>query len=250
MAAVRRRCAARVITVSEAARRSYLKTGWDRSDRVVAVHNGIVDGARPGSGGAVRRELGLGPDELVVAMVSVLRRGKGHDVGARAIAALSERFPHLRLLVLGDGPARAAIETDLAALGPRALMTGHRDDVLEVLDAVDVLVHPTSADAFPTALLEAMAARVPAIATEVGGVPEIIRDGETGILIPPPPNAHELASALEPLLVDPALRDRLGRRARKRYEGEFTAVRWFERLAPVYDIALSQRARARRRQRR
>ena len=240
MAAVRRRCAARVIAVSEAARQSYLDQSLDRPERVVAVHNGIVDGATPGAGRAVRAELGIPPEAPVLATLSVLRHGKNHGVSADAVRLLRDRFPDLRLLIFGDGPERTNIERYTRDLGERVIFTGHREDVLSVLDAVDVLVHPTSVDAFPTALLEAMAARVPAVATAVGGIPEAVEDGETGILIEPPPTAEALAAALIPLLDDRAFRARLGARGRERFEARFTVDRWFERLLAVYEIALAR----------
>jgi glycosyltransferase involved in cell wall biosynthesis len=240
MAAVRRRCAARVIAVSEAARQSYLDQSLDRPERVVAVHNGIVDRATPGTGRAVRAELGIPAEAPVIATLSVLRHGKNHDISAEAVRLLGDRFGDLRLLIFGEGPERPNIERYTRDLGERVMFTGHRDDVLNVLDAVDVLVHPTSVDAFPTALLEAMAARVPAVATAVGGIPEAVEDGETGILIEPPPTAAALAAALAPLLEDRTLRERLGARGRERFEAQFTVDRWLERLLAVYDVALTR----------
>jgi glycosyltransferase involved in cell wall biosynthesis len=234
MSAVRRRCAARVITVSEAARRSYLDQRLDTPERVVTVHNGIVDRAEPGAGEVVRAELGIPAEAPVIATLSVLRHGKNHDLSAAAATLLSDRFPDLRLLILGEGPERARIEHETRHLGDRVVFTGHRDDVLRVLDAVDVVVHPTSVDAFPTALLEAMAARVPAVATAVGGIPEAIEDGVTGVLIDPPPTSESLAAAVAPLLEDPAARLRLGARGRERFEERFTADRWIARLFEVY----------------
>jgi glycosyltransferase involved in cell wall biosynthesis len=237
----RRRCNYRVIAVSEAARESYLKTHWDRPEHVVTVHNGIVDRARPGAGRVVRSELGLAPDDLVVAMVGVLRPGKGHEVAAQAAESLLARFPKLRLLVVGDGPARPVVERAMAPLKDRAVLAGYREDILNVLDAVDVLIHPSSIDAFPTALIEAGAARVPIVTTNVGGIPEIVTDGENGILIDAPPEAGALADALASLLAQPELRKRLGEEGRRRYEGRFTVSRWLARLQGLYQGALSSR---------
>lgn len=237
-ALTRRYCAARIIAVSDAARRSYLNTGWDRAEHVVTVHNGIADTASPGAGAVVRRELGIAADELVLGMVSVLRGWKGHEAAAAAVDLLQERFPRLRLLIVGDGPKRGELEHALAGLGDRVLFAGYRDDVIKVLDAVDVLVHPSSIDAFPTALLEAMAAGVPTVATAVGGIPEAVVDGETGVLIAAPATAQDLVAALEPLLCDRQLRLRIGARGRARFESDFRVDRWIERLLPVYETAL------------
>jgi glycosyltransferase involved in cell wall biosynthesis len=244
IAAVRRRCAARVIAVSDAARRAYLAEGWDRSEHVVTIHNGIVDRAQSGAGPGIRGELGIEPDELVLVMVSVLRGGKGHTVAAATAERLAARHPALRLLVLGDGPKRAEIERSMSGLGERVIFAGYRTDVAAVLDAADVLVHPSRADAFPTALLEAMAAGVPSVATAVGGIPEAVAEGETGFLIPAPPRADDLADALEPLLADEGLRARMGAAARARFEAEFTVGRWLERLIALYEETIQQFPRA------
>jgi glycosyltransferase involved in cell wall biosynthesis len=235
----RRHGARAVITVSEAARRVYLDTGWDRPERVVAVHNGIVDRSAPGAGPRVRSELGIGPLDPVLAMIAVLRRDKNHAVAVEATKRLLGRFPDLRLLILGDGLDRDHVAEVAAPLGDRAIMTGHRDDVMEVLDAVDVLVHPTLRDAFPTTLLEAAAARVPAVATAVEGIPEIVEADRTGLLIDAPPSAEDLTGALGRLLDDPALRERLAQGARQSFEQRFTVERWLDRLLPVYERALA-----------
>jgi glycosyltransferase involved in cell wall biosynthesis len=238
-ALARRRAARRLVAVSDAARDAYLARGWDRPDRVVTVPNGVARMAQPGAGPAIRAELGLGPDDVVAAMVTVLRPGKGHDVAAAALAALRPQHPRLRLLVLGDGPDRAAIERALAPLGDAAVMAGHRDDVMRVLDAVDVLVHPTRADAFPTALLEAMAAGVPIVATAIGGIPEIVEHGRTGLLVPAPPQPADVAAALGTLVGDPGQRAALAAAGRDRFAARFAVEPWARRLRAVYDDVLA-----------
>jgi glycosyltransferase involved in cell wall biosynthesis len=239
MSLVRRRYAHVVIAVSDAARRAYLETGWDVPEHVVTVRNGILALNRPGSGRAVRERLGLAPDDLVVSMVTVLRRGKGHDAALAAVSSLAERFPRLRLVIAGDGPDRAEIERLAAPLGARAVLAGHLDDVMELLDATDVLLHPTHVDAFPTALLEAMAAGVPIVATAVGGIPEMVESGTNGVLISSPPQPAALSEALVPLLEDERLRRRVGERGRERFEREFTAEAWATRMRTVYESATS-----------
>ena len=238
MSFMRRRSDAAVVAVSDAARAAYLDTGWESPERVVTVHNGIVDEVKPGAGAAVRERLGLGAGDLVVSMVTVLRRGKGHDAAIAAVSQLAGRFPSLRLVIAGDGPDRPEIEALAAGGGDAVVMAGHVEDVMALLDATDVLLHPTLVDAFPTALLEAMAARVPIVATAVGGIPEIVEPGEGGVLIEAPPAPDSVAAALAPLLEDAGLRERLARGGRERFEQEFTAEAWARRMRAVYEAAL------------
>jgi glycosyltransferase involved in cell wall biosynthesis len=237
-ALARRRCAHRVIAVSDAARHAYLAEGWDSEKHVVTIRNGSAATPEPGAGQAVRQELGLASDDLVVAMLTVLRPGKGHDVAAAAVRSLAERFPGLRLLVAGDGYSRDAVEARIRDLGRAGMMAGHRDDVMALLDACDVLLHPSSFDAFPTGLIEAMAAGVPVLSTRVGGIPEIVEEGETGILVDAPPTVEGVSAALAELLDDPERRRLMGAQGRERYEREFTAEAWAARLSALYREAI------------
>lgn len=235
----RRHCSAVVVTVSDRARAALLDAGYGRGAQLVTVHNGVDADPEPGKGREVRAELGLDADDLVVTMVSVLRDGKGHEIAIGAFRALRGRHPNLRLLIVGDGPRRDHVYGMAGALGGDAVLAGHRDDVIDVLDASDVLLHPSHTDAFPTALLEAFAASVPVVATAVGGIPEIVTDGESGVLVAPPPQSEAVARALERVIDDQALRRRLGAAGRHRFEAEFSARRWAQRMREVYEVALS-----------
>ena len=250
IALARLACCQRVVTVSEAARASYLAAWPARRDRVVTVHNGIAAPPRPGTGRAVRAELGIAPGDQVIAMITVLREGKGHRVAAEAVSALRERLPDVRLLILGDGPAREEVRALAAPLGDAAIVAGHRGDVMEVLDATDVLLHPSRVDAFPTALLEAMAAGVPVVASRVGGIPEIVDDGHSGVLVEAPPRVEPLARVLGDLLADPSRRRALAAAGRARFEERFTIEAWMRRLSAVYEATIADAPRARGRRRR
>ena len=244
MRLARRSTAARLIAVSESARAAYLAAGGMRPERVVVVRNGIAGTPQPGAGRAVRAELGIGEAELVVAMISWLRPEKAHDVALAAVAELLTSLPELRLLVVGDGPLRGEVTRAAAALGDRALVTGYRADVMALLDAADVLLHPSRRDALPTTIIEAMAASTPVVATRVGGIPEIVEDDVSGVLVPAPPVASELAGALGALLRDPPRRRRLAAAAHARFEQEFTARRWAARMGELYRSVLASRGAA------
>jgi glycosyltransferase involved in cell wall biosynthesis len=233
----RRRFHRRVVAVSDHIRAAYLATGADRPEHVSTVHNGISAQAEPGAGAAVRHELGLDLSAPVVAIVGVLRPGKGHELAVSAVEELRRELPGLRLLIVGEGPARDHVEQLAARLGPAAVLTGHRDDVMAVLDAADVLLHPSLADVFPTVLLQALAAGLPIVASEVGGIPEIVEDGRTGLLVPPPLTASVFAEPLGRVLRDADLRRVLAEQGRRRFEQEFTADRWAARLRSVYEQA-------------
>ena len=131
----------------------------------------------------------------------------------------------------------AAARQHAARLGEGAVLTGHREDVMELLDATDVLIHPSRFDAFPTTLLEAMAASVPIVATDVGGIPEIVLGGQTGVLVGPPPTGEAFAAAVAPLLDDPGLREALGSQGRQyvvdRYRWPVIEEIWRESIEQV-----------------
>jgi glycosyltransferase involved in cell wall biosynthesis len=236
----RRYCASRVIAVSDSARGVYSSQAIVDPEQVVTIHNGIDVPAQPGAGVSVRSELGLHEDDLVVGMVSALRPVKGHDVALAAIEQLTRRYPRVRLLIVGAGPSAGEIARRAAPLGGSVVLAGARYDVMRVLDAVDVCLHPSRADAFPTTLIEAMAASVPVVATAVGGIPEIIDDGGAGILVPAPPTAEAVAGALARMLDDPQLRQDLAQSGRRRYEQEFTSGPWIRSVRALYDAVLAE----------
>jgi glycosyltransferase involved in cell wall biosynthesis len=234
-------CAARVIVVSDSARRAYLnqRRGMDR--RVVRIYNGIDLETVPGSGAAVRHELGIRSDDLLVGMVSALRPEKGHDIAIEAIAKLRASIPRLRLLIAGQGRLTSELARLAEPLGDSVILAGYRADVPAVFDALDVCIHPSRLDAFPTTLIEALAASVPVLATAVGGIPEIIDDGRTGVLVPAPPSSDDLAHELSLLLADPARRDALADAGRSAYLERFTARPWLQSTRALYDAVLEER---------
>ncbi len=233
-------CDTRVIVVSESARRAYVHETWGMGARVVQIYNGVDLVPAPGSGAAVRRELGIGAEDLVVGMVSALRPEKGHDIAIEAVGRLRERFPQLRLLIAGQGALAAQLERLAAPLGDAVVLAGRRNDVAGVFDALDICLQPSRMDAFPTSLIEALAASVPVIASEVGGIPEIIENGTTGVLLAPPPNAEVLSCELGSLLSDRPRRERFAAAGHAAYLERFTTGPWLERTRGLYDEILRE----------
>lgn len=239
--AVRRLVAGRVIVVSESARRAYLARSSIDPARVVVVRNGIVGRRAAGRGRSVRAELGLDPGDSVVVLTAPLRREKGHRLAFAALAALRPRVPRLRALVLGEGPDAGYVSGLAAELGAEVSMLGHRDDVMAVLDAADVVLHTPETDALPTTLIEAGAAGAPVVATATGGIPEIVVDEETGLLVATDSSPATVADAVERVLASPSLRTRLGAAARERFELRFAAEPWARRLRSIYVELLTER---------
>ncbi|HLE83314.1 MAG TPA: glycosyltransferase, partial [Thermoanaerobaculia bacterium] len=246
LVAVANRWAARALAVSGAARDAWAAAGL-APERLTVVHNGVdVGGVRRGAGeaaarAAIRRELGVAADAPLALTVSVLRAGKGLEVLLEAVPAVLDALPRARFAVVGDGPARDSLQASAAAAGLTAALvwTGFRRDVPALLAAADLFVLPSLDDAFPTALLEAMAAGLPVVATRAGGIPEIVDDGATGVLVPAEDPAA-LARAVAALLADPAARRALGRAGRRRVAERFSTADWLGRLERVYAEALGR----------
>jgi glycosyltransferase involved in cell wall biosynthesis len=227
----RMRTAERTVAVSDALRDWYLSHSGAPPESVVTLRNGVPD---PGPSDlaeteAVRRELDVPEHALVAVMVAVMRPGKGHDVLIEA-ARLVEDSSVVFVLV-GGGVEEPGLRAD-AAGDDRIVFAGFRDDVSRVLAASDFVVHPSLADALPTALIHALAAGRPIIASDVGGIPEIVP--ERGGLLVPPGDAAALASAIDRMASAADTRDWMGKRGRERYDAEFQAITWAEGLRDLY----------------
>ena len=210
------RLATHVTAVSEAAADSAVALGVSRA-RVTVIPNG-VDAARFADGApAERARLELGADgSPLVGSVGCLAARKDYGTLLEALARLAGRGTAFRAALVGDGVERAALEARAEALGltPRVRFLGERADVERLLPGMDLFVLSSREEGIPNALLEAMAAARPCVATAVGGTPEVLRDGETGWLVPPGDPAA-LAEALAEALARPEEARRRGEAARR-----------------------------------
>lgn len=222
------------ICVAESERVSGLATRACDPQRTVVIRNG-VDAGTP-----VRtRSDGAAPTILAVGR---LQRPKDPLTLARALGLLRARFS---AVIVGGGPDRPRLEAELRRLGlERAVvLAGDRSDVADRLARADVFVLSSISEGLPISILEAMAAELPVVASSVGGVPEAVEDGDTGLLVPPR-DPVRLAAALERLLVDPALRRRLGSNGRERVREHFSLEAFQQAHVAVYRRELVRRERA------
>jgi glycosyltransferase involved in cell wall biosynthesis len=232
------RFASSFASISEADRHRMVEVVGVPAEKVPLMPLGLVPRARP-QGRTIRDELGIGSDVPVVGTISVLRPQKALHVLLEAFAAVLRARPDARLLVVGDGPERTSLEALAADLGiaPSVTLLGFRTDVARLLAAFDVFALSSSFEGTPIAILEAMHAARPVVATAVGGVP-VLLDGGCGLLVPPgdPP---ALAAALEKVLADPALAESVGRRAAERVAASYgfahTVRAWENLYTELYE---------------
>ena len=175
----------------------------------------------------VLTEFGIPDDDPVVGILAVLRPEKDHVTFLRAARIVIDQMPRARFLIIGDGPMRPALEKMCTDLGitSNVHFAGNRTDVAQMLRAIDVFtLTSTTVECLPFALLEAMASARPAVCTSVGGVPEMIKEGESGYLVPQK-DPEQLASRLVSLLSDPQSARRMGRVGREYLEAKFALDR-------------------------
>src|SRR5262249_21520095 len=199
---------------------------------------------------AVRRELGVAADALVTGMVGPLSARQGHVTFLEAAALIRDARPDARFLIVGDGRLERELRRAAArlGLGDACLFAGGQTDVHDVIAAMDIFVSPSLDECVPTALLEAMALERPVVATEVGGVPEIVQPRITGLLVEPG-DARAIADACLEVAANTALADALRTRARDAVEARFTAAHSGKALMEAYrGVALIPKSAPRFRQ--
>ncbi len=234
----------RVTTVSDHVRQHLIDRGVP-AGKVATVYSPIVL-PPPVERSTLRAVLGLADDDIVVGCVAVMRATKGHKDLIDAIAPLMASRPKLHLVFVGGGsPVFEQTQAYVAELGlqDRIHLMGMRRDVPNLLAGFDLFALATQQEASGTVYVEAQASGLPVIGTDVGGVSEMFRDGETGILVPPK-NPEALTAALVRLIDDAGLRRSMGEAGRKMVwdEGVFSPARLAETTEAVYAKWLAERA--------
>jgi len=238
----------KVFPVSRQIQRS-LEAGGVLPERLRVIYSGLDTSAVPvqADGHQIRHEFGIPVDVPLIGTVGNLFPRKGYEVMLRALPTILKSLPELHYLVVGGG--NAAYETRLRSLvkelgvANRVHFAGFQDPVYSYLAAIDLYVHPALTEGFGIAVLEAMAMRKPVVATATGGLPEIVQDGETGIVVlPGDPDA--LAQSVSELLQDSARCRQLGEAGRTRVATHFTVESMMDQLVSGYGTLLGRRVPA------
>ncbi len=230
----------RVLVNSEAVRDYIVNVNGAKQEKIVVIRNGLIvsDEAvatRREAHDKLRYELGLGRDAKIVGMVARLDPIKGHRYFLEAAARVARSFPDAHFALIGNGPLRGEIEEQISRLGleRRAHLLGDRPDAGRLVAAFDVAALSSLHEGLPNAVLEAMAAGIPVVATAVGGVTELISDGETGLLVPPA-NAAALAECIELALSRERESREMGERGRRFALSAFGMGRMVESVERLY----------------
>lgn len=223
----------RVVGVSQGVIET-LKRGGVDPKKLHLIYTGIdTEKFRPNPSARVqfRREIGVKEGEVLIGIVAVLREAKRHQDLIKAVAPLQR----VKLVIVGDGPQRHNLEKLITqmGLGEKVKLVGARDDVEKIYPALDIFALPSRHEALGTALLEAQSSGVPVVGSRVGGIPEAIAEGETGLLFTPL-NLEELREKLKILIDNPHLRKKMGTAGRHRIISHFSITSMTTQTTHLY----------------
>lgn len=184
---------------------------------------------------SVRGENGFSKDDFIIGTIGSLIPKKGHEFLVEAVARIQASTPNLKLMLVGDGSARGELEELVRSRGlnSRTVFLGWRSDIPRLMKSMDVFVLPSLQEGFPRTIVEAMYAGLPVIASRIGGIPEIVTDGQNGFLSEPG-DAGSIAKNIESLSVDKRLRERLGANARAGIISSYLPVHYMSQLEALY----------------
>ena len=240
-----------MVTVSRQVHEVQRRMPWIDPAKLVVIPNGVPIEAAPSysaaSAQALRREWGIDTDGMVAGTVARLGAEKGHTFLLEAVAKVQNCLPQAKFLFVGDGPMRPQLEDRARILGvaDSIIFAGLRHDIPTILSLFDLFVLPSLWEGLPMAVLEAMAAGLPVVATAVGGTPEVVLDGITGLLVPPR-DPQALAEGILRLLRDPDLRQRMGGAGRERVAAHFSVEQMVQRTEKLYEQLLAEKGLARK----
>jgi len=234
------RLAVKIISVSEAVKSSLMQAEGLDGNKIVTIYNGIdparFDSVKENLKRKLLTELRVNDRYPVLGHIATLHPCKGHIYLFKALISIRKVYPNVLLLVVGDGLMRKELRTYVAegGLSENIVFTGHRREIPEILSLIDIAVQPSIDEALGISILEAMAAGKPVVATRLGGIPEIVNQGETGLLIQPK-NPMALSKAILKLATDRKLAQRMGRAGRLRVAKRFGIQNMIKKTEALYE---------------
>jgi glycosyltransferase involved in cell wall biosynthesis len=216
------------------------------AERIRVVHSCVetarIDAHANEDRAALKKELGIPEDAALIGVIGAFVPHKGHRYLIDAMPRIANACPSAHLVLFGDGPLEADLRRQSwqQGLQTRVFFAGFRPDVSRFLHGFDLFAHPSTEEGLGTTILDAMAACLPVVASRAGGIPEIVRHGETGWLVPPAAPT-ELAGPIISLLQDPRRRAEFGRAGRARVEAEFSVSTLYEATLSAYRETLAAR---------
>ncbi len=228
----------RIVAISEAIG-TFVVEGGVPPEKVRIIHS-VVQCPDPYPQGDLRSSFGIGPDAPVIGIVATLAERKGHRHLFEAVRQIKSKYPKICVLVVGEGPQKEELRELAIRIGldKTVIFTGFRQDIPQVLNTLDVFVLASHREGLGVALLEAACSGRAIIGSNVGGIPEIVKDGETGLLVPPA-DAKALAEKLTYLLDHPEHAQRLGSHARAFVKEKFSLESMVRGYVELYEELLA-----------
>jgi len=232
--------------VCDNVRQAEIKRSRAKPEKVFRIYNGVeienfkqVESRKTEK---LKKDLGIGPDDVVIGTVGRFLEKKGHPFLIRAMHKIISKFPGTKLLLVGYGRLQSRLERKVnnSGLSEKVIFTGSCSDISEMLSVFDVFILPSLWEGMPNAVLEAMAAGLPVVSTAVGGTPEVIKDGETGLLVPAG-DSEALADGVINLLKDPERAKKMGATGRDRVEKIFTRSRMIADTEALYEKLVQEK---------
>ena len=216
-----------------------------KPSKTVVIYNGVDEGnfSTFKNGSSAKAQLGVDSGVSLVGTVSSLAPHKGHKYLIQAAPMILDILPSTKFLIVGDGILREKLEEQVKNLNliSNVIFTGTRKNIPDLLSAMDIFVLPScSREGLGISIIEAMAAEKPVVATDIGGIPEVVKNGETGFLVLSR-NSEALAQAIIELLRNPKKANTMGKKGRIRFQEKFTNKRMLSEVENLYVALLNQK---------
>jgi glycosyltransferase involved in cell wall biosynthesis len=216
-----------------------------KPSKTVFIYNGVDEDnfSTFKNGSSAKAQLGVDSGVSLVGTVSSLAPHKGHKYLIQAAPMILDILPSTKFLIVGDGILREKLEEQVKNLNliSNVIFTGTRKNIPDLLPAMDIFVLPScSREGLGISIIEAMAAEKPVVATDIGGIPEVVKNGETGLLVLPR-NSEALAQAIIELLQNPKKANTMGKKGRIRFQEKFTNKRMLSEVENLYVALINQK---------